>query len=110
MGWNIPTTSYGKYVRRVKGAGDGEALELFNGHTYKVLLSQSYKVSYERGTPVFHPFSVNPITYKVRRIVKRFRGGLVFKACKLVYHSTLGSRVIKKKEQYKVRRAPAELT
>jgi len=31
--------------------------------------------------------------------VKRFRGGLVFKAHRLVYHSTPGSRVIKKKEE-----------
>jgi len=30
--------------------------------------------------------------------VKRFRGGLVFKAHRLVYHPTLGSRVIKKKK------------
>ena len=30
------------------------------------------------------------------RNVKRFRGGLVFKAHRLLYHSTLGSRVIKK--------------
>jgi len=29
--------------------------------------------------------------------MQRFRGGLVFKAHRLVYHSTLGSRVIKKK-------------
>jgi len=36
--------------------------------------------------------------------VKQFRGGLVFKANKLVYHSTLGWRVIKKK---KVRRPPS---
>ena len=28
----------------------------------------------------------------------RFRGGLVFKAHRLVYHSTLGLRVIKKKK------------
>ena len=33
----------------------------------------------------------------LRRNVKRFRGGLVFKARRLVYHSTLGWRVIKKK-------------
>jgi len=33
------------------------------------------------------------------RNVKRFRGGLVFKAHRLVYHPTLGSRVIKKKEE-----------
>jgi len=31
------------------------------------------------------------------RNVKRFRGGLVFKAHRLLYHSTLGLRVIKKK-------------
>ena len=32
-----------------------------------------------------------------RRIVKWFRGGLVFKAHGLLYHSNLGMRVIKKK-------------
>ena len=38
------------------------------------------------------------------RNVKRFRGGLVFKAHRLVYHSTLGLRVIKKeKKQSKAR-------
>ena len=31
--------------------------------------------------------------------MKRFPGGLVFKAHQLVYHSTLGSRVIKKKKK-----------
>ena len=31
--------------------------------------------------------------------MKRFRGGLVFKAHRFVYHSTLGSRVIKKKKK-----------
>jgi len=30
--------------------------------------------------------------------VKRFRGGLVFKAYRLLYHSTLGLRVMKKKK------------
>ena len=34
----------------------------------------------------------------LRRIVKRFRGGLVLKAHRLLYHSTLGSIVIKKKK------------
>jgi len=33
--------------------------------------------------------------------VQRFRGGLVFKAHRLVYHSTLGLRVIKKKKKKK---------
>ena len=32
----------------------------------------------------------------IRRNVKRLRGGLVFKAHRLVYHSTLGWRVIKR--------------
>jgi len=32
------------------------------------------------------------------RNVKRFRGGLVLKAHRLLYHSTLGLRVIKKKK------------
>ena len=32
--------------------------------------------------------------------VNRFRGGLVFKAHRLVYHSTLGWRVIKKKKTW----------
>ena len=35
----------------------------------------------------------------LRRNVKRFRGGLVFKAHRLLYHSTLGLRVIKKKRR-----------
>ena len=34
-----------------------------------------------------------------RRDVERFRTGLVFKAHRLVYRSTLGSRVIKKKKK-----------
>ena len=33
------------------------------------------------------------------RNVERCRGGLVFKAHRLVYHSTLGLRVIKKKKK-----------
>ena len=35
----------------------------------------------------------------LRRNVKRFRGGLVFKAHRLVYHSTLGLPVIKKRRR-----------
>jgi len=34
----------------------------------------------------------------LRRKVKRFRGGLVFEAHRLLYHSTLGLRVINKKK------------
>jgi len=42
----------------------------------------------------------------LRRNVKRFRGGLVFKAHRRVYHSTLGWRVIKKRrsEHFALRR------
>ena len=36
----------------------------------------------------------------LHRYVKRFRGGLVFKAHRWLYHSTLGSRVIKKKKKF----------
>ena len=35
------------------------------------------------------------------RNVQRFQGGLVFKAHTLLYHSTLGLRVIKKKKKKK---------
>jgi len=37
-------------------------------------------------------------TRLLRRNVKRFRGGLVFEAHRLLYHSTLGLRVITKKD------------
>jgi len=37
----------------------------------------------------------------LRRNVKRLRGGLVFKAHRLLYHSTLGLRVIQKKKKKK---------
>ena len=37
----------------------------------------------------------------LHRNVQRFRGGLVFKAHGLLYHSTLGLRVIKKKKKKK---------
>ena len=35
----------------------------------------------------------------LHRNVKRFRGGLVFKSHRLVFHSTLGWRVLKKKKK-----------
>ena len=35
----------------------------------------------------------------LRRNVKWFRGGLVFKAHRILYHSTLGFRIIKKKNR-----------
>ena len=43
----------------------------------------------------------------VGRNVKRFRGGLGFKAHRLFYHSTLGSRVIKKKKRREKEGAPS---
>ena len=45
---------------------------------------------------------VKPVAaaYVLRTNGKRFRGGLVFKAHTLVYHSTLGSRVMKKKKEF----------
>jgi len=39
------------------------------------------------------------VDFALYRNVKRFRGGLVFKAHRLVYHSTIGLRVIKKKKK-----------
>ena len=39
-----------------------------------------------------------PISQTLYRNVQRFRGGLVFKAHRLVYDSTLGLRVMKKKK------------
>ena len=36
----------------------------------------------------------------LQRYVKWFRGGLVFKAHRLLYHSTLGARVTKKKKKF----------
>ena len=41
-------------------------------------------------------FSVQPL----HRNVQRFRGGLVLKAHRLLYHSMLGLRVIKKEKEY----------
>ena len=43
------------------------------------------------------------------RNMKRFRGGLVFKAHRLLYHSTLGSRGIKKKTSTTPQRRREEL-
>ena len=49
--------------------------------------------------------TVPPMSYStieeqlLHRNVKRFRGGLVFKAHRLLYHFSLGLRVIKKKKK-----------
>ena len=42
--------------------------------------------------------------------VKRFRGGLVFKAHRLLYHPTLGLRVIKKKRKRLDRERPSKVS
>ena len=46
----------------------------------------------------------------IDRNVKRFRGGLVFKAHRLSYHSTLGLRVSKKKKKKEETTPPQLLT
>jgi len=48
-----------------------------------------------------HPRTPNPQPRTRKQVKKnlRFRGGLVFKAHILLYHSTLGWRVIKKKKK-----------
>ena len=48
------------------------------------------------GTEAFQPFTGGG---GLRRIVKRFRAGLVCKARRLLYHSSPGSRVIKTKKE-----------
>ena len=45
------------------------------------------------------PGRLPAIHQELRRNFKRFRGGLVFKVHRLLYHSTLGSRVIKEKKK-----------
>jgi len=54
-------------------------------------------VSYERGTPAAH-LGMQELDMSRMDLVQWFRGGLVFKAHKLLYHSTLGLRVVKKKK------------
>jgi len=44
---------------------------------------------------------------EIRMSDSRFRGGLVFKAHRLVYHSTLGSRVIKETKKIQAGGHPA---
>jgi len=50
----------------------------------------------------FNPATLSnpqPVEQLLRRTVQRSQGGLVFKAHRLLYHSTLGSRVRKKEEE-----------
>ena len=51
----------------------------------------------------FHPAPL------LGRIVERFRGGLVSKAHRLLYHSTIGSRVIRKRDDDTWQRSSTEI-
>ena len=64
-------------------------------------LSFSYGVAYHRPYGSYRPGSaIGDIQVQLlHRNVQRFRGVLVFKAHKLLRHSTLGVRVIKKKKK-----------
>ena len=48
-------------------------------------------------TPHPSPYTLHPTPYTLHRNMQWFRGGLVFKAHRLSYHSPLGLRVMKKK-------------
>jgi len=50
------------------------------------------------GSVASSALSTRVVQQLLYRNVQRFRGGLVFKAHRLLYHSTLGLRVIKKKK------------
>ena len=51
------------------------------------------------GTVLNSRKTLDPEEQLLYRIVQRFRGGLVFKAHRLLYHSTLGLRVIQQKRK-----------
>ena len=49
------------------------------------------------------PFwQVSEVRYERDRTLQRFRDGLVFKAHRLLYHSTLGLKIIKKKKMTEI--------
>ena len=82
------------------------SLSLTHTHTRPPPLSLSPSLSLRhRGEEAIHrKLCQDPLASRslkeeqlLRRNVKRFRGGLVFQAHRLLYHSTLGLRVIKKK-------------
>ena len=63
--------------------------------------------NYKLGSLCCEKFSIQE--QLLRRNVQRFRGGLVFKAYRLVYHSSVGWKEIKKNEEEGydlLRRAP----
>ena len=64
------------------------------------------QIGVSKSTVVFSPSSGRPLVFVdlpkeqlLRRNVKRFRGGLVLKVHRLLFHPTLGLRVIKKKKK-----------
>ena len=72
-------------IRVCSGSEAGSYLRLIDG---------------ERGQHLAHPHDRCLRSGRGFRNVQRFRGGLVFKAHRLGYHSTLGSRVVKKKKKW----------
>jgi len=63
-----------------------------------VLLFEAERFAW--ASPPSLPRGVTAATEQLlHRNVQRFRGGLVFKAHRLLYHSTLGLRVIKKRRR-----------
>jgi len=75
-------------------------------------LSLSLALSLALSQPLLHQRRRGhvPPPFNLRHLlhinVQRFRGGLVFKAHRLFYHSTLGLRAIKKKKKQLDRRQP----
>jgi len=66
-------------------------------------------VFYERGTPVHVTRGWAAANLKGNTLnVQRFRGGLVFKAHRPLFHSTLGLRVMNKKRKEHLKPLPAE--
>jgi len=77
---------------------------MLEGHPSRVMYHQVYQ--YTKIRLAGHPSAAHSSTaFRWTGVVylldvKRFRGGIVFKAYRLLYHSTLGVRVIKKKKKY----------
>jgi len=70
--------------------------KMLKGHLPRVIYHQAYLYTKSRKTPLADTHDA--CEGCSHRNVQRFRGGLVFKAHRLLYHSTLALRVIKKKK------------
>ena len=71
---------------------DGTANFSYRGRTLKQVRVRAKRVQ-------FSNFTVLKLRTTTHRNVQRFRGVLVFKAQRLLYHTTLGLRVTKKKKK-----------